>query len=98
MQLRCLNKFNDLDLIKSIKKIDYFNISTRSSSQPLTSSQNINNPFNIQQEKQLVEKSNHGSIGWAKHKDINLLYNIIANDTSFLEFYPDESCKRISRI
>ncbi len=59
-------------------------------SQPLTSSQNINNPFNIQQEKQLVEKVIHGSIGWAKHKDINLLYSIIANDTSFLEVHPDE--------
>lgn len=59
-------------------------------SQPLTSSQNINNPFNIQQEKQLVEKVIHGSIGWAKNKDITLLYSIIANDTSFLEVHPDE--------
>ena len=59
-------------------------------SQPLTSSQNINNPFNIQEEKQLVEKVIHGAIGWAKHKDINLLYSIIANDTSFLEVHPDE--------
>ena len=41
-------------------------------------------------EKQLVEKVIHGSIGWAKHKDINLLYSIIANDTSFLEVHPDE--------
>jgi ketosteroid isomerase-like protein len=60
------------------------------SSQPLTSSQNTNNPFNIQQEKHLVEKVIHGSIGWAKHKDINLLYSIIANDTSFLEVHPDK--------
>jgi ketosteroid isomerase-like protein len=59
-------------------------------SQPLTSSQNINGPFNIQQEKQLVENLIHSSIGWAKHKDINLLYSIIANDTSFLEVHPDE--------
>ena len=63
-------------------------------SQPLTSSQNISNPFNIQQEKQLVEKVIHGSIGWAKHKDINLLYSIIANDTSFLEVHPDEKVVR----
>lgn len=59
-------------------------------SQPFTSGQNTNNPFNIQQEKQLVEKVIHGSIGWAKNKDINLLYSIIANDTSFLEVHPDE--------
>ena len=64
------------------------------SSQPLTSGQNSNNPFNIQQEKQLVEKVIHGSIGWAKNKDINLLYSIIANDTSFLEVHPDEKVVR----
>jgi ketosteroid isomerase-like protein len=64
------------------------------SSQPLTSGQNTNNPFNIQQEKQLVEKVIHSSIGWAKNKDINLLYSIIANDTSFLEVHPDEKVVR----
>jgi len=60
------------------------------SSQPPTSSQDINNPFNIQQEKQLVEKVIHGSIGWAKNKDIKLLYSIVANDSNFLEIHPDE--------
>lgn len=64
------------------------------SSQPLTSGQNSNNPYNIQQKKQLVEKVIHGSIGWAKNKDINLLYSIIANDTSFLEVHPDEKVVR----
>ena len=64
------------------------------SSQPLTSGQNTNNPFNIQQEKQLVEKIIHGSIGWAKNKNINLLYSIIANDASFLEVHPDEKVVR----
>lgn len=44
----------------------------------------------LEGEKQLVEKVIHSSIGWAKHKDINLLYSIIANDTSFLEVHPDE--------
>ena len=63
-------------------------------SQPLTSSQNISNPFNIQQEKQLVEKVIHGSISWAKNKDINLLYSIIANDTSFIEVHPEEKVVR----
>ena len=64
------------------------------SSQPLISGQNTNNLFNIQQEKQLVEKAIHSSIGWAKNKDINLLYSIIANDTSFLEVHPDEKVVR----
>lgn len=45
-------------------------------------------------EKQLVEKVINGSIGWAKHKDITLLYSIIANDTSFLEVHPDEKVVR----
>jgi len=43
----------------------------------------------LEREKQLVEKVIHSSIGWAKNKDINLLYSIIANDTSFLEVHPD---------
>lgn len=44
----------------------------------------------LEGEKQLVEKAIHGSIGWAKNRDINLLYSIIANDTSFIEVHPDE--------
>jgi len=72
----------------------FFMLALVYSSQPLTSSQNISNPFNIQQEKQLVEKVIHGSIGWAKNKDIKLLYSIIANDTSFIEVHPEEKVVR----
>ena len=61
----------------------------------LTSSgQTTNNTLDIQNEKKLVEKVIHGSISWAKNKDINLLYSIIANDTSFLEIHPDEKVVR----
>jgi hypothetical protein len=39
-------------------------------------------------EKQMIEKSIRGAIGWAKDKNLSFLYNIIANDTSFLEVHP----------
>ncbi len=41
-------------------------------------------------EKQLVEKAIHNSIGWAKDKDIGLLYSIIANDSNYLEVDPGD--------
>ena len=45
---------------------------------------------NAETEKQLVEKAIHNCIGWAKDKDINLLYNTIANDSTFLEIHPND--------
>lgn len=44
--------------------------------------------FNRQEEIELVEKAIHNSIGWAKNKDINLLYSIIANDSNYVEVQP----------
>jgi ketosteroid isomerase-like protein len=58
-------------------------------SQSPTSGQIKNDPFNIQSEKNLVEKAIHNCIGWAKNKDIKLLYSVIANDTSFIEIQPN---------
>jgi len=46
--------------------------------------------FNLDREKQLVEQAIHGSIGWAKNKDINLLYSIIANDSNYVEVSPSQ--------
>jgi ketosteroid isomerase-like protein len=40
-------------------------------------------------EKLLIERTIHASIGWAKNKDINLLYSIIDHDSSFLEVHPE---------
>jgi len=40
-------------------------------------------------EKKLIEKTIHNSISWAKNKDLNLLYSVIANDTDFLEVHPE---------
>ena len=45
---------------------------------------------NTEAEKQLVEKAIHNCIGWAKDKDINLLYNTIANDSNFIEVHPND--------
>jgi ketosteroid isomerase-like protein len=44
--------------------------------------------FDTDKEKLLVEKAINGSIGWAKDKNLAYLYNIIANDSSFLEVHP----------
>ena len=54
------------------------------------SCQRVNDNFNIEKEKQLVEKAIHNSIGWAKNKDIGLLYSIIANDSDYLEVDPTD--------
>jgi len=53
-------------------------------------SQISNQINNAEKEKQLVEKAIHNCIGWAKDKDINLLYNTIANDSTFLEIHPND--------
>jgi ketosteroid isomerase-like protein len=45
--------------------------------------------FNAENEKLLIEKTIRSSIGWAKDKDINLLYSVIANDENFLEVHPE---------
>ena len=39
-------------------------------------------------EKQLIEKSIRAGIGWAADKDLDLLYSVIYNDSSFLEVHP----------
>ena len=39
----------------------------------------------------LIEQTIHNCIGWAKNKDLNLLYSVIADDTAFLEVHPDNS-------
>jgi len=36
-----------------------------------------------------IEKSIRDGIGWAKNKDLKLLYGVIANDADFLEVHPD---------
>jgi ketosteroid isomerase-like protein len=56
----------------------------------LVSCQKIKVGFNIDKEKQLVENAIHNSIGWAKNKDIALLYSVIANDTDYIEVDPND--------
>ncbi len=55
----------------------------------LLSCNRVNDSFNIDKEKQLVEKAINNCIGWAKTKDLNLLYSVIANDTNYLEIHPN---------
>ncbi len=55
----------------------------------LASCQSEEKIFDKGKEQQLVEKAIHGSIGWAKTKDISLLYRIIANDSNYIEVDPN---------
>jgi len=48
------------------------------------------NTFNIQKDKQLVKKAIHSSIGWAKNKDIDLLYSVIASDSNYVSVHPED--------
>ncbi|MFN8208713.1 MAG: nuclear transport factor 2 family protein [Bacteroidales bacterium] len=41
-------------------------------------------------DRDAVEKSIRGSIGWAKDKDFKLLYSIIANDSGYIEVDPED--------
>ena len=55
----------------------------------LFSCNSVDDSLNIEKEKQLVEKAINNSIGWAKTKNLNLLYSVIANDTNYLEIHPN---------
>lgn len=39
-------------------------------------------------EKAIISETIHSCIGWAKNKDIQLLYRVIADDENFLEVHP----------
>ncbi len=54
----------------------------------IISCKNVADPTHRQTDLQLVEKAIHNSIGWAKNKDIQLLYSVIANDSNFCEVQP----------
>ncbi len=56
----------------------------------LSACQRDDKVFNLDTETKLVEKAIHNSIGWAKTKDIDLLYSVIANDSNYLEVHPNE--------
>ena len=54
----------------------------------LLSCQRQNGLSKIGKENLLVEKAIRNSIGWAKNKDLDLLYSVIANDTNYIEVDP----------
>ena len=54
----------------------------------LISCQRTPDNIDVNAEKPLVKKAIHSSIGWAKNKDLNLLYSIISNDTNYIEVDP----------
>jgi ketosteroid isomerase-like protein len=48
------------------------------------------NKINIENEIRKVEQTIHSCIGWAKTKDLDRLYNVIADDSSYLEVHPND--------
>lgn len=54
------------------------------------SCKNENKDLLIDLERQRVEEAIHHSIGWAKNKDIDLLYSTIAKDTNFISVNPGD--------
>jgi hypothetical protein len=56
----------------------------------LSSCKSDKKAFNSGTEKQLVENAIRASIGWAKNKDLALLYSVILNDTNYIEVQPGD--------
>ena len=56
----------------------------------IISCESINEGISPDEEKQLVENTIRNSIGWAKEKDIDLLYSVIANDSNYVEVDPGD--------
>ena len=44
----------------------------------------------IREEKQVIERTILSSITWAGNKDLDLLYSVIANDSTYLEVQPSD--------
>jgi len=55
----------------------------------LSSCNETGGSYDAENERLLIEKAINNSIGWAKNKDLDLLYSVIANDTNFLEVHPE---------
>ncbi len=51
----------------------------------------VENKFDVNLEKTLIEDAIRNSISWAKDKDTSLLYSIIANDENYLEVHPENT-------
>ena len=60
----------------------------------LTSCSKTKTEHSISDEKAKIEQTIHNSIGWAKDKNLNLLYSVIANDTNYLEVDPEDRVVR----
>ncbi len=54
----------------------------------------IGNRESLKVQRQVIEKTIKDVIGWAKNKDFELLYSIIANDSDYLEVDPDSGLIR----
>lgn len=54
------------------------------------SCQKPDNVFNAEAERAKIETAICNSIGWAKNKDLKLLYSVIANDSNYLEVDPED--------
>ena len=50
--------------------------------------------FDKEKELAVVEKTIRSSIGWAKDKDLDLLYSVIASDSNYTEIQPGDKVVR----
>jgi len=55
----------------------------------LTSCQKRSHSVDLKSEKEQIKNAIHSSIGWAKNKDLDLLYQVIANDSNYIEVDPN---------
>ena len=51
----------------------------------------LNRVQNKEKIKSQIERTIRNAIGWVKTKDINLLYNTVANDSNYLEVHPGDN-------
>jgi ketosteroid isomerase-like protein len=58
------------------------------------SCQRSSKTFDREKELMLVENTIRNSIGWAKDKDLHLLYSTIANDSNYIEVHPNDRIVR----
>lgn len=49
----------------------------------------LQKPIDMNTEHTSIEKAIRGTIEWAKDKDFNKLYSIIANDSNYIEVHPE---------
>ena len=59
----------------------------------LSCCQSAKTPFESEKEKQIITKKLNDCFGWARNKDFDLFYSVIANDSNFRSITPYDKVK-----